>query len=1054
VPPWIARNREKEHTLIPTLDRAPEVQLLHDIDRLFAHLDFGHVGLRFAEAPGRRLAIWPTPTRTDAYLRALGTQGGVLRRGERRAFRLSDLRARGYNPPAGTDGMRVLEYSDLEVGDLRDAFEKTVAQLEREDFASAEVKKLTPEGLFRAKLSRADRLLFRFMRYRDERCALVLEVVRNHAYDRSRFLNGAAVQEDKIPPLAPAELARGELPELAYVHPNSRRFHLLDKPLSFDDAQQRVYAAALPLVLIGSAGGGKTALALERIKAIEGDVLYATLSAYLAENARRLYHANGYANQRQNVDFLSFRECLESVRIPRGREVEFAAFREWFARHARQAPVRDAHRMYEEFKGVLTGSIVEAPWLGREDYLGLGVRQSLFAAPERPAVYELFEKYLAWLKESGRYDTNLVSHAYLAECTPRYDAVAIDEAQDLTNVQLHFLLKLLRAPGQFLLAGDANQIVHPNHFSWAKVKSLFYRDDALDGREAIHILHANYRNARSITAVANRLLRVKQARFGSIDRESNYLVDAVSEAAGSIELLPADAALMRELDRRTRRSTEFAVLVMRDEQKPAAREFFGTPLVFSVREAKGLEYPHAILFNFIAEERQAFNAVAEGVSAADLEGELRYARARDKSDKSLEAFKFFLNSLFVALTRAVHGAILVERDTAHPLLRLLGVERVAERVEVEAKASSLEDWQREAHKLELQGRNEQAEAIRSAMLHTRPTPWQPLDPARVAALAERALDPQGVSSKARRELLDYAVAHCDPALVWRLVDLGHVSGDARAIIAATRARQLQAPALRNPKEALRQSEQYGIDFRSPHNQTLLMQAAEAGNETVVRALVDAGADPLACDNYGCFAAHYALRRALGDAKYAAASFGGIYSLLAPESLSISVGGRLVKLDRRQPEYLVLNLLIATFVAKGLRMMDPGFVAGDWSEALAPFPARVVPEHWRKRAYWSGVLARNEVSRDYAYNRRLVVRVRYGRYLPNPEIKLRLADSWVPVYEHLNLPLLRRLTPDVFERVALAPEQPRRGDEPPPDAREDAAAETPAAGHGPSQARLF
>ena len=102
--------------------------------------------------------------------------------------------------------MRVLEYSDLEVGDLRAAFDKTVAQFQREDFASAEVKKLTPEGLYRARLNRSDRVLFRIMRYREERCALVVEVIRNHAYEKSRFLNGAAIREDKIAPLAPAPL--------------------------------------------------------------------------------------------------------------------------------------------------------------------------------------------------------------------------------------------------------------------------------------------------------------------------------------------------------------------------------------------------------------------------------------------------------------------------------------------------------------------------------------------------------------------------------------------------------------------------------------------------------------------------------------------------------------------------------------------------------------------------------------------------------------------------------------------------------------------------------
>ena len=142
---------------------------------------------------------------------------------------------------------------------------------------------------------------------------------------------------------------------------------------------------------------------------------------------------------------------------------------------------------------------------------------------------------------------------------------------------------------------------------------------------------------------------------------------------------------------------------------------------------------------------------------------------------------------------------------------------------------------------------------------------------------------------------------------------------------------------------------------------------------------------------------------------------------------------------------MLNLLIAAFTTKGMRMLDPGFIAGDWSEALAHLPAPVVPGHWRKRAYWSGVLARNEVARDYAYNRRLVTRVRYGRYLPNPAIKLRLADAWVPAYEHLNLPLLRRLTPSVFDRVADAIERPGRAEEPSGETQVNA---------GRSQGRLF
>jgi hypothetical protein len=48
------------------------------------------------------------------------------------------------------------------------------------------------------------------MRHRDERCALVVEVIRNHAYEKSRFLNGAAIQQDKIPSHRSSRLYREE----------------------------------------------------------------------------------------------------------------------------------------------------------------------------------------------------------------------------------------------------------------------------------------------------------------------------------------------------------------------------------------------------------------------------------------------------------------------------------------------------------------------------------------------------------------------------------------------------------------------------------------------------------------------------------------------------------------------------------------------------------------------------------------------------------------------------------------------------------------------------
>lgn len=318
-----------------------------------------------------------------------------------------------------------------------------------------------------------------------------------------------------------------------------------------------------------------------------------------------------------------------------------------------------------------------------------------------------------------------MASSYLDGLTPAHDFVVVDEVQDLTAAQLTLFLRSLRVPGQFLLCGDSNQIVHPNFFSWAAVKTLLYHDPELAARQAISVLQSNFRNATQVTRVANDLLRIKHARFGSVDRESNFLVRPVADEPGSVTLLPDDARICQHLDAQTRDSTEYAELVLRDEDKPAARKAFGTPLVFSMHEAKGLEYPNIILHNFISGSRQTYAEITEGVSGADLQREeLPYSRARDKADKSLEIYKFYVNAPYVAVTRTTQRVILLESDLHHPLLSLLGVERGEEAEQLRATAATRDDWEREARKLELQGKKEQAGDIRRRILQQRAVPWE------------------------------------------------------------------------------------------------------------------------------------------------------------------------------------------------------------------------------------------------------------------------------------------------------------------------------------------
>src|SRR5206468_1469307 len=87
-----------------------------------------------------------------------------------------------------------------------------------------------------------------------------------------------------------------------------------------------------------------------------------------------------------------------------------------------------------------------------------------------------------------------------------------------------------------------------------------------------------------------------------------------------------------------------------------------------------LEYDNIILYNFTSADEERFREITRGVSVEDLRAEeLRYARARDKSDKSLEIYKFHVNALYVAITRAVENLYLIEANPGQRLFEVLGL---------------------------------------------------------------------------------------------------------------------------------------------------------------------------------------------------------------------------------------------------------------------------------------------------------------------------------------------------------------------------------------------
>jgi hypothetical protein len=919
--------------------------------------------------------------------------------------------------------LKILEYIDIDTSGVNRQYQKLIGSLEKDDFYSAEVKKLAEHDLYRAKLDDRNRLLFRIVTYGGVRYALILEVVPNHAYNRSKFLRGAQIDESKIPVIEKSHIERESLPSLIYVNPSGRRFHLLDKVISFDPEQEETYRHAPPLIIIGPAGSGKTALTLEKIKRANGQALYVTLSPYLADNSRNMYYSHFYENDDQEISFLSFREFLETMRVPEGREISYSVFARWLLQFPRQQRVADAHRLYEEFRGVITGSIVDKPWLSREDYLNLGVRQSIYLDNERELVYTLFEKYLAFLKENGYYDPNILAHRYLEYVRQVYDFVVVDEVQDITNIQIQLILRSLKKPDHFILCGDSNQIVHPNFFSWSNLKSMLYNAASFEAHKVIRILQSNFRNSAAVTELSNKLLRIKQKRFGSIDRESNYLMNSLSEKAGEIILMRDTEKAKQELNQKTRRSTKFAVLVMRNEEKAAARQFFDTPLLFSIKEAKGLEYENVILLNFISNERSIFLEIINGINQDNLSGDIEYMRARDKTDKSLEVYKFFINSLYVAVTRAVQRLYLIESDTSHPLIRMLGIQDTRDKVAVDVKQSSLEEWQAEAHRLELQGMQEQADEIRRDILKAQLVPWDVCTPGRVMELLGRARNKKEISQKPKKTLFEYGLFYDEPPLIEALSLYGFdkakqiyflrhgklsfnqsLYDQQRTNLAI---RYLQRYTGKFYKDILRQCELYGTDHRNVFNKTPLMLAAATGNKALIQELMAGGADTELTDNYGLTAWQGSLQRAALDRKFASDLFPGVHEILAPSSVSLKVDERLIKIDRSQGEFLLFHVFFAVLrnrISHQIYDYVP-LTAVALADIAASLPDSVIRDYRKKRAYISALLSKNETDSANPYCKKLFKRKRTGHYILNPKLAIRQKEDWIDIYSHANIELI-------------------------------------------------
>lgn len=116
-----------------------------------------------------------------------------------------------------------------------------------------------------------------------------------------------------------------------------------------------------------------------------------------------------------------------------------------------------------------------------------------------------------------------------------YQAVVIDEAQDLSPVALRFLLSLVPSLDQVYLTADASQSLYQRGFSWKQI----HADLQVTGRTLT--LKRNYRNTQQIAAACATILQGTQAG------DPDCVVQELSPYQGNVPSLLLSNSLDRDI---------------------------------------------------------------------------------------------------------------------------------------------------------------------------------------------------------------------------------------------------------------------------------------------------------------------------------------------------------------------------------------------------------------------------------------------------------------------------------------------------------------------------
>lgn len=533
------------------------------------------------------------------------------------------------------------------------------------------VEKLAGDNdIYSLRANKKARLLFSRKVVAGEVNYVILEILENHQYHRSRVLRGffriAELNQVAFKATALEAPSPALLSEQVVSFCPAKVSIYNQQALLLTDAQGGILEISLPLALQGGPGTGKTCLALEILKQSLPEVtsvdkpkrvLYLSKSKHLVDKFQSQLDLANYSEQ---LEFETYQSLTKSVLDGEPQtfvgQKEFSAFALGYLASKRQAgdskqKKRKAskksskrkpssqliEKLYQEVR-IISG------YPSFDEYMALGKRQSLFAKDKRHNVWQLYQAYQGHLKDNHQVDCAilpLVKHA----AGNQYDLIVVDEAQDLSLGQLACLQHLAKN-NQICFLLDAEQRLYDvaSHANYIESKLGV----------CLFSLEQSFRCPQNILALANSVLSYKSKvpSFQKGKIESGRSVSGLAQQGvlgwqGIDSQLPDDIASLV--------GTPQLAIIAEDEHKAAAQAAFPTPLIFSSAEIKGLEYPFIILY-------RPFDAPAYKQLNHLLRSDDKVMKVSKQMDAS--SIELAIKRLYVSCTRAQQG-LFIFNDLDH-----------------------------------------------------------------------------------------------------------------------------------------------------------------------------------------------------------------------------------------------------------------------------------------------------------------------------------------------------------------------------------------------------